>query len=117
MGLPLFSSCSTPSSSCKARSTYVPPSPNPNPSRFSIIRMAEYGNARTTATVVEVQYPDATNYEGKKILVFKAPFAKIKKQKRLDPHFCDDGHLSPFARFEPTVDGWAAACKLAKGLT
>jgi len=32
----------------------------------------------------------------------------------LDPHFCDDGaHLSPFARFEPTERGWAAAIRCA----
>ncbi len=98
-------------SECQAGS--LAPSPvdprfgNPNPKRFQILRHEEC----FSWTAVEVSYPDAKNYEGRKIMVYQHTYAKIEAQNELDPHFCDDGaHLSPFARFEPTKDGWEAAC-------
>lgn len=86
---------------------------NPDPKRFSILRTAEFRNY----TVIEVVYPDAKNYEGRKVMVYACSLDRIRTQDELDPHFCDDGsHLSPFARFEPTETGWNAACELAKNL-
>ncbi len=83
---------------------------NPDPRRFEIIRSAEFGSY----TVVEVVYPDAKNYEGRKVMVYACALDKIRMQSELDPHFCDDGsHLAPFARFEPTEAGWHAACDFA----
>ena len=59
--------------------------------------------------MIEVNYPDCTNYEGRKILIFKGcSYHDIVAQKELDPHFSDSKKLSPFMRIEPTEKGWAA---------
>lgn len=74
---------------------------NPRPKNFKI----------TEAFVVDdyvavvVNYPDATNFEGNKIMVYKASLHDVTHQTELDPHFCDGSHLSPIARFRPTVEG------------
>jgi hypothetical protein len=84
----------------------------PDPYNFRIVRGEENGNW----VVIEVHYPDCNNYEGLKILLYRGiPLTKLRAQKRLDPHFCDHkGCISPFARFEPTEEGWAAALTLSK---
>ena len=84
--------------------------PNPDPKNFNIIEAYE-GQA---GTALRVEYPDCTNYEGVKILVFReVRLSRLRKRKTLDPHFCDKGfHVSPFARFEPTDLGWEVACTL-----
>lgn len=88
---------------------------NPNPKRFEIRRYLECGSGSMKRTVVEVSYPDAKNYEGRKVMLYLCAHEEVARQESLDPHFCDDGgHLSPFARFEPTKRGWAAAVKLAQ---
>lgn len=98
MGLRIMSSCTA---GCSV---------NPDPARFTIIRHLEL----PAATLVEVHYPDADNYEGRKILVYRAKWAEVAGQKILDPHFCEHSeHLSPFARFEPTEEGWAFALTFA----
>lgn len=79
--------------------------PNPNPKNFEILRTAEIKEF----TIIEIKYPDCTNYEGRKILVYKAASKDVINQKIIDPHFCDGNHLSPVARFEPTEFGWEAA--------
>lgn len=89
-----------------------PSVPNPDPRNFTILR--HYSIAGWT--VVEVQYPDCTNYEGRKVLVYQARLAAILALTIMDPHFCDDGHLAPFARFEPTARGWRAAQQLIGAL-
>ena len=86
----------------------------PNPKRFRITRSKQYPGS-SAWTVVEAVYPDAKNYEGRKIMVYNHPLHAIHAQTELDPHFCDDeSHLAPFARFEPTPQGWVVACDLAK---
>ena len=81
---------------------------NPNPLNFNILSN-EYND---NFTAIVVHYPDADNYEGKKILVYKGNVIKeLQEVKELDPHFCDK-HLSPIARFAPTDEG----IKLAKFL-
>lgn len=111
MGLSIgFSKCSTPPSKCALGT--ASPLPNPNPRNFEILRHDEVGGW----TVVEVRYPDATNYEGRKVMVFHSRFADIAALESLDPHFCDDGHLAPFARFEPTDRGWRAGQALIRSL-
>jgi hypothetical protein len=85
--------------------------PNPNPKNFEITRIHQ-----TTKDwcVVEVKYPDATNYEGRKVMLYRSSISVVACQNRLDPHFCDEKDcLSPFARFEPTPEGWDAAVTLA----
>ena len=79
--------------------------PNPNPSNFEIVRYEEIGNW----TVAEIRYPDCTNYEGRKLIVFNCSQKDLYNLKTIDPHFCDNSHVSPFARFEPTERGWKAA--------
>ena len=86
--------------------------PNPDPSNFKITYIKEIDDY----TIVEVEYPDCTNYEGKKILVYKAKKKDILKEKKLDPHFCDGEHLFPIARFIPTVEGMDMAHKFVYSL-
>lgn len=81
--------------------------PNPDPNNYKILRSLSGVNW----LLLEVQYPDCTNYEGKKILLFRnTTLEKIKAQKTLDPHFSNNkNYISPFARFEPTKEGWKIA--------
>lgn len=74
---------------------------NPDPRKFEIIATKKFNNY----TVLMITYPDCTNYEGNKILVFENP---IKNETFIDPHFCEK-HQSPIARFEPTLRGLAWA--------
>lgn len=82
---------------------------NPNPKNYTVLKYSNYNGHLT----LMVEYPDANNYEGKKILVYRdTSILAIANTNELDPHFCDDEHLSPFARFEPTDEGWNSALKL-----
>lgn len=85
---------------------------NPNPIKFTIKRTKEINNN----LVAEINYPDCKNYEGNKICVYKdVTELTLRKQKFIDPHFCDCGkHVYPFARLKPTSEGWDAAIKLAE---
>ena len=77
--------------------------PNPDPKNFKILRSVKAGRYVT----VMVNYPDCTNYEGNKVLVFSdLTQDQIGLLKSIDPHFCEGDHPSPIARFEPTADGW-----------
>lgn len=108
MGLGPFSRCSghdDPTDTVEPRKL-----PNPDPHNFNIEKFEQVGKY----AVIRVKYPDCTNYEGRKILVFESTVEEVLKQKVLDPHFCDDGHLSPIARFEPTEKGWDLAKKMCK---
>lgn len=108
------SSCRS-TSSCAAAAPAAPsPNPLPDPSNFIIERIESHGGW----TVAEIRYPDAQNYEGRKILVYRASLDEIRKMTKLDPHFCDHRHcLSPFARFVPTAEGWSAAVALAESMS
>lgn len=80
---------------------------NPNPENFDITRIELIGDYM----VVKVNYPDCTNYEGNKIMVYKDITVKeLSSAKILDPHFFEgNGVKSPIARFEPTEEGWQMA--------
>ena len=80
---------------------------NPDPKNFNIIKHTKIGRF----LIVKINYPNCTNYEGDKILVYEDISIEILRQKEeLDPHFCDnDKCLSPLARFEPTEKGWKCA--------
>lgn len=80
---------------------------NPDPKHFKIRKVETIG----TFLIVEVDYPDCQNFEGKKVLVYAGVSEKqLRTERSLDPHFCDTGkHLSPVARFEPTARGWRYA--------
>ncbi len=81
--------------------------PNPNPANFRILKIRAIGKY----VIVKVNYPDCTNFEGNKILVFHGKSKKeVASLKSLDPHFCKSKkHLSPVARFRPTNRGWHEA--------
>lgn len=82
--------------------------PNPNPSNFEILQK---GFSKSGYLILKVHYPDCTNYEGIKILVYKND--KILTQETIDPHFSENEKFeSPIARFEPTEFGWELAKKL-----
>lgn len=82
----------------------------PDPKNYSIIKHEELGKY----LLIMINYPDCSNYEGNKILLFKGIKLKdLKKQKMIDPHFSDnDKYWSPVARFEPTELGWNMALQL-----
>lgn len=89
-----------------------PPSGNPNPKKFKILKQIPYEGY----FILEVQYPDCTNYEGRKIMVFDKFDIADAEQNGLDPHFCDSKHQSPIARFEPTEEGLLNAYLFIKAL-
>ena len=88
--------------------------PNPNPSNFKIKKVEEDRGY----LVVFINYPDCTNYEGNKILVYAGLTLKeLVNQKMIDPHFSNNKkYPSPIARFEPTHDGWVLALEFVRFL-
>jgi hypothetical protein len=93
----------------------APTPPNPNPKNFKLAYAEQYGDY----LIALVHYPDCTNYEGKKLLLFKHATVKaIQEAKEIDPHFCNNGkHRSPIARFEPTPEGMLLALTLVHALS
>lgn len=82
---------------------------NPNPIRFELLHTKQIGKN----LVVKIKYPDCTNFEGTKIILYKNRTVKeIQDSDFIDPHFSKTG-LMPFARFVPTDEGWEMACKMA----
>jgi hypothetical protein len=81
--------------------------PNPRADNYKILKYKEIGDN----LILIIKYLDCTNYEGKKILVFKnVSLKKIMNQGLIDPHFSENkNYYSPFARFEPTKKGWKSA--------
>jgi len=74
---------------------------NPDPYNFNIEKMM-YTNG---FTILIVNYPNCTNYEGQKILVYKGNVMnKLKDTNFLDPHFMEND-ISPIARFTPSDEG------------
>lgn len=105
MGLNLLISSSTYDTiNNKDKELITPIAPhNPDPLKFTILRYYRIYKH----LVVEIQYHGCTNYEGKKILVYKnTSINDLKNQGSIDPHFSDNkNYISPFARFEPTPEG------------
>ncbi len=113
MGIRLFSESKYPEEKYVYKDVPVDPLPgNPNPANYKIIDTLTFGNI----LIVEIQYPDCKNYEGKKILVYEGiTWAELRKQKLIDPHFSNNKkYKSPIARFEPTERGWKMAESFAK---
>lgn len=90
------------------------PVPNPNPKNWSVLRYREWKGY----LIVEMKYPDCTNYEGRKVLVYEnTRLEDLKAQKLIDPHFSTNKKFkSPIARFEPTIRGWNMAEVLVESL-
>lgn len=104
MGIRIFGN-----SSATPVGSQPPPAPNPNPNRFTVKRTEQFG----CAIVAEINYPDCTNYEGNKIIVFVGKKIQwIHNSRHIDPHF--EKGSGVFARFVPTPGGWHAACECAK---
>ena len=83
--------------------------PNPDPKNWVVNSARHIGEY----LVVEMYYPDCTNYEGKKMMVFKCSLEDLKEQAVVDPHFGEGRMHYPIARFEPTAEGWRDACNFA----
>ena len=83
---------------------------NPNPQNFVVQAFARVGDKYS---VLEVQYPNCTNYEGRKILVTN--LTSIYGLYELDPHFCEHND-TVIARFRPTTEGWMQALAFAETL-
>lgn len=69
----------------------------PDPKNFKIIRKRQVGENWVSI----INYPNATNYEGKKIIV--CDFEPIENMT-LDHHFSEESGI--IARFVPTTEGW-----------
>lgn len=78
---------------------------NPNPGSWTLLKKEEFDNAY----VLLVHYHGCTNYEGKKLMVFRG---KYKHRELLDPHFAESDD-APIARFRPDKEGWKFAIALA----
>ena len=78
--------------------------PNPDPKNWKIVQAQQYGKY----LLVKINYPDCTNYEGNKILLYEeTAVAHLILQRLVDPHFSNNAIFkSPIARFEPTEKGW-----------
>lgn len=111
MGVRVISRSSYPSGS-RLDSRTPPTSNQPDPANYHVLRMAEVG----PFLLIELQYLDCTNYEGKKILVFRGVTpVQLMNQRLIDPHFSNsDKYASPIARFVPTDEGWEMAEKFCK---
>lgn len=83
---------------------------NPDPSKYEIIDYVE----DNSHLLILIKYHGCTNYEGLKLLLFRnCTLEQLKQQKDIDPHFSNNKtKISPFARFEPTMHGVAAAKQL-----
>lgn len=101
---------SSPSNKSTQRSTVTG---NPNKFNWELISFTKVGKA----AVVKIHYPDCTNYEGNKIMVYDdaAEAMKLIQTGGVDPHFCED-HYSPVARFKPDEAGMNIALKFAESL-
>ena len=87
--------------------------PNPNPYRFELLFKVHVGDH----LVVKLKYPDATNFEGTKVLVFGdgVTWDQIEDQGFIDPHFSEsDEAIHPIARFRPDDEGVGMAIFFAK---
>ena len=100
-------------SNCTCNEEILKKLPNPNPNNFEILQqftLQQY-------TILTVRYPDCTNYEGQKILLYKdTPDGYFDDTKHLDPHFIDGGSNYLIARFIPTKEGVDLAMFLVKSL-
>jgi hypothetical protein len=105
MGIRLFSRDSYDDSSYNTKS--VSNLPNPDPKNYIIKRYIQIDKY----LLIEINYPDCTNYEGNKILLYEnITLNQLKSQKLIDPHFSENkNYVSPIARFEPTDKGWELA--------
>lgn len=90
---------------CPPQPRQQPQLPNPDPANFVIEKIEQAGRF----VIVLARYPDCTNFEGRKVMVYEdQTVERIRRRKRLDPHFADSSD-APAARFRPTDEGWKRA--------
>jgi hypothetical protein len=89
--------------------------PNPDPNNFEVIYSEQIGEY----LIVKIKYPDCTNYEGIKILVYKGVvISDLLAQGSIDPHFSGNRDFySPIARFVPTFGGLTMAKAFVNAMT
>lgn len=80
---------------------------NPDPKNYKVIKAYE----KNDYLILKINYPNCTNFEGQKILVFYGvTMIDLINQHQIDPHFFESKEiLSPIARFVPTEEGWNMA--------
>lgn len=86
---------------------------NPDPKKYRILREKRINDF----LILKINYPESTNYEGNKILVFKncTILDLVQQEQGIDPHFSDNEKLiSPIARFKPDDEGWKMAVFFAE---
>lgn len=84
------------------------PLPNPVPENFTVERTQRAGSY----VCALVHYPDAINFEGRKVIVFRDTTEEaVIDSGSLDPHFAEDGNI--IARFRPDDEGWQDALSYA----
>jgi hypothetical protein len=78
------------------------------PKKFEILRVYRNGDF----LIVWVHYPNCTNFNGRKILIYRGlTESELYQLKTLDPHFQEEG-VSPIARFKPTPEGMRLAIEM-----
>ena len=88
-----------------------PDNVNPDPKKFRIISTFEVERF----LLARVVYPNCTNYEGEKLIVFKDLQKKhLMEMNVLDPHFFPDNNI--IARFKPDDEGFRLACKFLESM-
>jgi hypothetical protein len=101
-----------PEKNCSS-SPYAIPGSNPDPRNFKILRE----RVVHSMLILEVEYPDAKNFEGRKIMIYTG-FDSSKQLLEvtkgvLNPHFAERG-VSLIARFRPDNSGWSTAVRFAR---
>ena len=85
---------------------------------FEITRRQHLHRNGLRYVLVMVRYPDCTNYEGNKILLFEnCTEEDLLAQGSLDPHFSENpNYHTPVARFKPTDEWWEAALDIMEAM-
>jgi len=104
LGSRSWASSSNDCTSCKAL-------PNPDPNNYIVISNKQIGNY----LILQVNYPDCSNFSGNKILVYEGITYNMLKNRPIDPHFLET-KISPIARFQPTTHGMDLAKLFCNGL-
>ena len=89
--------------------------PNPNPNNFTIESVTSLDDVHS---LVRLHYIGCTNFDGRKICIYRCPPKKIITYKFLDPHFSDrEDIISPIARFPRNVEGERNAMIFLAGIS
>lgn len=83
---------------------------NPDPLRWHLLDRRQIGEF----LAIKLKYPNCTNFEGEKILVFHTRWEQLRRQTAIDPHFGESNLIYPIARFRPTAEGWQDALNFAE---